>query len=74
MLVFVCVHVWYIYVHVCTCVCSYIFLCRICMVNSTVEPRLSESPLSKHSVIRTLGYLNAISNFKIPKDKLILCK
>ena len=26
------------------------------------------------SIIRTLGYLNAIFNFKIPKNNLIFCK
>ena len=29
---------------------------------------------SRTSIIRTLGYPNAISNFKIPKDDLIFCK
>ena len=36
----------------------------------TVEPWLSESPLA----IQTLSYLNAILNFKIPKDNLIFSK
>ena len=36
------------------------------LVPDTVGPQLS--------IIQTLGYPNAISNFKIPKDNLIFCK
>ena len=42
---------------------------QLLLIHGTAEPRLSESPLSKPSVIRTLLIMNA----EIPKDSSIFC-
>ena len=40
----------------------------------TTVYKYNRTSIIQISIIRTLGYLNTISNFKIPKDDLTFCK
>ena len=44
------------------------------IVNQTLPSMYSRTSIIQFSIIRTLGYPNAILNFKIQKDSLIFCK